>query len=98
MSAPESPEEEMKPEDSFQGIAELNAQLEELKADIDFLKVENILFARYYEKKKSEMVNIDDDEKKKKGNKSKKNLPSLLTSEQKYEISCAINEVWTLLP
>ena len=91
MSSPGSPRQS-RPTSAGPTIQDLESELEELKSDVDFLKLENSVFAKYYEKKKAETITIDDDEKKK-GSRSKKIYPSTLTSEQKYEIASSVNEV-----
>lgn len=69
----------------------LERQLEELKNELEFLRLENAVYIRYLEKKKLETV-ADEEEKKKARSIKKKNYPTVLTGDQKYEISCVINE------
>lgn len=68
-------------------------QIESLKNDIERVNLENSVLQKYYEKKKSDM-GIEDDEKKKgfRGLKSKKNIPTMLTIDQKYDIAAVVLE------
>ena len=69
----------------------MESQYEEVKNEVDFLRLENSVYRRYLEKKKAETI-VDEEEKKKAKSLKKKTYPTVLTSDQKYEISCAINE------
>ncbi len=60
---------------------------------MESLKLENFVFQRFYEKKRAEMTGDDDDKKKGwRGQKAKKNIPTSLTADQKYEISIGVHE------
>jgi len=65
-----------------------------LSQEIHQLKLENLVFQKFYEKKKAEMVAFDEDDKKKKNasNRNKKNVVVALTAEQRYEIASTVNE------
>jgi hypothetical protein len=68
-------------------------QVEILRLESDSVKLENYVFQRFYERKRAEL-SVDDDDRKKggRGNKSKKNMPTTLTTDQKYEISISVHE------
>lgn len=68
-------------------------QVEILKQEVEAVKLENYVFQRFYDRKRAEM-SIDEDERRKagRGQKSKKNMPTTLTTDQKYEISIAVHE------
>ncbi len=68
----------------------LESKIEELNNEISHLKLENSVYQKYYEKKKAELG--PDEDEKKKGRKQKKNLPTTLTLEQKYEIANVVHE------
>ena len=73
---------------------QLENQLDELLQEIQTLKLENLVFQKFYDKKKAEMVAFDEVEKKdkSKGNRNKKNIPAHLSAEQRYEIASTVNE------
>lgn len=70
---------------------DLEKQLDELKNEVEFLRLENAVYTQFLEKKKFETM-ADEEEKRKTRSTKRKNYPTVLTSEQKFEISCAINE------
>ena len=63
----------------------MESQYEEVKNEVDFLRLENSVYRRYLEKKKAETI-VDEEEKKKAKSLKKKTYPTVLTSDQKYEI------------
>lgn len=70
--------------------SQLEGRVDELADELQRLKLENSVFQKYYEKKKAELG--PDEEEKKKGRKARKNIPTTLTMEQKYEIANIVHE------
>lgn len=68
----------------------LESQAEQLRKEVDQLKLENSVLLSYNEKKTAEL-GLDEDEKKK-NKKNKKNVVSVLNSDQKYEIANIVHE------
>jgi hypothetical protein len=68
----------------------LESQVEALRKEVDQIKLENSVLQSYNEKKTAEL-GIDEDDKKK-SKKSKKNVVSVLNSDQKYEIANIVHE------
>mmetsp|Transcript_5370 Transcript_5370/g.5535 ORF Transcript_5370/g.5535 Transcript_5370/m.5535 type:complete len:346 (+) Transcript_5370:106-1143(+) len=72
----------------------LESQVDSLKQEIDQLKLETSVYLKYYEKKKAEL-SADDEEKKKgyqRNTRQKRNIPTTLTVDQKYDIASAVHE------
>ena len=65
---------------------DLEKQLDELKNEVEFLRLENAVYTQFLEKKKFETM-ADEEEKKKTRSTKRKNYPTVLTSEQKFQIS-----------
>ena len=67
--------------------------MEILKQEVDAVKLENYVFQRFYDRKRAELSAEEDDRRKGgRGGKSKKNMPTTLTTDQKYEISITVHE------
>ena len=68
-------------------------QIEKLKQEIDQIKLETSVFLKYYEKKKAEL-SAEEEEKRRYGRagRQKRNIPTTLTVDQKYEIATAVHE------
>lgn len=64
-----------------------------MKQELEAVKLENFVFQRYYDRKRAEL-SVEDEERRKGGRaaKSKKNHPTTLTTDQKYEISIGVHE------
>jgi hypothetical protein len=73
-----------------QSRAGLESQIEQLKKDVEHLRLENSVLLSYNEKKTAEL-GVDEEEKKR-GKKSKKQANLTLTADQKFEIANIVHE------
>jgi uncharacterized coiled-coil protein SlyX len=71
---------------------DLENKVATLKQEIDRINLENTVYQKYYDKKKSEMGIEEEDKKKGAKAKSRKNIPSSLTVDQKYDIAVLVQE------
>eukprot|EP01041_Mallomonas_annulata_P008370 gene8370-17251_t len=70
----------------------LESQVEAIKQEMEQLKLETSVYVKYYEKKKAELSVEEEDKKRGWRGKQKRNIPTTLTADQKYEIATAVHE------
>ena len=68
-------------------------QLDDLQRELEDLRLENRIFKSYYERHASEVATEVDDDKRKTNRQRRRQLPTVLTIEQKVEIGAHEQEV-----
>ncbi|CAN0271857.1 unnamed protein product [Ectocarpus sp. 12 AP-2014] len=68
-------------------------QLDDVQRELEDLRLENRIFKSYYERHASEVVDVDEDKRKTTNRQRRRQLPTVLTIEQKVEIGVHEQEV-----
>lgn len=68
-------------------------QLDDVQRELEDLRLENRIFKSYYERHASEVADVDEDKRKTTNRQRRRQLPTVLTIEQKVEIGVHEQEV-----